>query len=276
MLNHFYKKLSAYFQLSIYFLLATLPTLLQKAYSQSWDQQGITKVFKVEQEFFLDKIEVKNQTEECVLILPGYPGGKSKNEDIAQALSRHLKIPSFILHYPGIGKAKGYFSFTKSKDTAIKSIQEILDYGFKKITLIGNSWGGHLSLEIFNQCSSNISRLILISPLSFKISDEDVILAAIRQFLQNEKDRSYNLSEKELSLDFNNQSFNPSALVNKKNIPILLIHGKIDSIIPIQHSEQLTKLPSFRDSDFLILQNEDHDIQDRELLIKEITSYLTK
>lgn len=105
---------------------------------------------------------------EAYLFLHSFPGIQGKNEDIAQAVSHNTGRNAYVIHYAGLGLAKDKtFNFIKSVEESIEVTRSLLEK-YEKLHLVGHSWGGLISLNIFNSFLKPEQRgqLILLAPFT--------------------------------------------------------------------------------------------------------------
>jgi alpha-beta hydrolase superfamily lysophospholipase len=112
-----------------------------------------------------------------LIYVPGFPGeaiprlpGERRVVDVVSDIASHRNLELEIVSYPGI-KNSEQFTFEKTLSHTLKVIQEKTLMGYS-ITLIGQSWGGLISLLAVNQFA--IDRLALITPFLISPSEEDV------------------------------------------------------------------------------------------------------
>lgn len=108
-------------------------------------------------------------TEEAVILFHGYPSTESKNEYIAEHISNFLNKDVFLFHYEGLGNSLGLFSFPKSILESIAYYNWVAKHGYKKITILGHSWGGLIALNLVAEIQQHslIDKVILLSPYNY-------------------------------------------------------------------------------------------------------------
>ena len=169
--------------------------------------------------------------------LHGFPAWSTKNYDIAEQLCL-LGYAVLLPHYPGLGFSGGSFSFTRSRETLEKFL------GFSKrryglpLSLMGHSWGGYLALAL---CRRVDRLLLLLAPLS--VFPTGAALGALIDgiFADSPEDcRLYTKATmrdaiRSLGAAFSLEGFVETAACK----PCLIVHGKDDSVIPVQDSRAL-------------------------------------
>jgi pimeloyl-ACP methyl ester carboxylesterase len=172
-----------------------------------------------------------------VLILHGFPGWNTKNEDIAMNLALH-GYGSYLVHMKGLGESNGKFSFESVVDETRKIAEFICKvHGVEKLAIVGHSFGGFLALSLKDIASS----LVLLSPLSCLDRKDKIDLIANEFYEKTEGKTVYDSSEElkkgfvELSQHYSFDDLN-SGLTDIKT---LLIHGTKDERIPVEASRAL-------------------------------------
>ncbi|EKD51334.1 MAG: hypothetical protein ACD_62C00281G0005 [uncultured bacterium] len=110
---------------------------------------------------------------EACLFLHGFPAAsrefpmQEKNQDIAAAIAQHLGMDSFVTHYRGLGLSKGRFSFIDSiEESCVVASTLVRTFDYRKVHLVGHSWGGVVALNVFERLASRQGNLILLSPFT--------------------------------------------------------------------------------------------------------------
>ena len=140
--------------------------------------------------------------------------------DLLNNLRNNLQINVLAVEYPGYGIYKGSPSAERVIQDSIKVYDFMLDLGFKKqnILILGRSIGTGAATEL--ALKREIGVLALISPFT---SLKDVVKEMVGSFFKF----------------FLKERFNNIENISKINCPTLIVHGTIDSMIPVEHSFQL-------------------------------------
>lgn len=111
------------------------------------------------------------------IYVPGFPGeavpripGEKRVVDVVAEVAIANNLNLEIVSYPGIRNSE-QFTFEKTLKHTLKIIEEKIEKGYS-ITLIGQSWGGLISLLALNHFS--IDRLVLITPFILSLDSEKV------------------------------------------------------------------------------------------------------
>ncbi len=122
--------------------------------------------------------------DELVIFFHGFPGRTTKNEDVFNFVNEKLGYSTHLFHYKGLGRSKGHFSFLSSIEFSI-SLAKKLSNDFKKIHIIGHSWGGLVGVNAFcNVDEQKRGALILLNPL-VKIPGQEQILGIVKNSFEN-------------------------------------------------------------------------------------------
>ena len=191
--------------------------------------------------------------------LHGFPAWSTKNYDIAEqlCLSGYAVL---IPHYPGLGLSEGLFSFARARAT----IETFLGFAEREyglpLSFMGHSWGGYLAISL---CRRVERLLLLLAPLS--VFPTGAALSALIDGIFADSPEDCGLYTKatmreaigSLGAAFSLEGFVETAARK----PCLIIHGKDDSVIPVQDSRALAvkaagkvKLVEFEDGHLLYRQ----------------------
>jgi esterase/lipase len=208
------------------------------------------------------------------LIIHGFPSWSTKNYDIAE----HLCLMGYeviIPHHKGLGLSNGAFSFKNSISDIKKLIKSIKkEKPTQKISIIGHSWGGFISLQL-NQYVED--HLILLAPL-LEIPSSLKLNNFVNYFFTNYPKETKSYTKNNLKKEFQElqNNFKLSTFIkNIKRQKLLLIHGILDDLIPIEHSIEFSKKISEEIKFDFIKINEDHRLsKNRDRVFNQIISWL--
>ena len=140
--------------------------------------------------------------------------------DLLNNLRNNLQIYILAVEYPGYGIYKGSPSAERINQDAVKVYEYIVELGFKKnnILVLGRSIGTGAATELAK--SKEIGVLALVSPFtSLKDVVKEMIGGVFKHFLK--------------------ERFNNMENIMKINCPTIIVHGILDTMIPVEHSFQL-------------------------------------
>ncbi len=178
----------------------------------------------------------------------------SKNNKSWETLTPILNskgISVFRFDFYGNGESDGKFeesNLSDSIDATTQAIKLVKDRGFKRIILVGSSFGG-LSSIITASKSKDLYALVLKSPVS---DYGEVHLKRYGEIGMEEWKQKgqapYNPENdsRGLKLDYSfvedYKKYNVYELAKQIKVPTLIIHGSADEIVPVSQSEKLVKI----------------------------------
>ncbi len=125
-------------------------------------------------ETYFETFRNNNISNHVALFLHGYPSDLGdRNADLAEFVFEKTKTDCYVIHYPGLGKSKGEFSFLKSLSAVDEFCIHLKSLGYSHIDFMGHSWGGFLALLSMKHWSEN-SNIALMSPFLFLPKGEEL------------------------------------------------------------------------------------------------------
>lgn len=119
----------------------------------------------------------ERRSREAFLFLHGFPAEQgNKNIDVAAALSETFASDAYIIHYAGLGRSRGSFTFEGSVSDAIAYARHLVtersaaEPGYEKIHVIGHSWGAWVAMNVFASLAPAQGSLALLAPFT-RIAD---------------------------------------------------------------------------------------------------------
>ena len=187
--------------------------------------------------------------EKVVILCHGHSSGKNNKtfETIVPILNK-AGVSTFRFDFYGNGESEGKFEesdLSESIDDTLQAIKLIKDKNFKKIILLGSSFGG-LSSTITASQTGDLYALILKSPVSDY--DEAFLYMHGKQWMDEweKKGQTYKDKEKGLKLNFSfvesYRKYDAYKSAETIKIPTIIIHGNADEIVPFSQSEKLVKI----------------------------------
>ncbi|GAB4227176.1 MAG: alpha/beta fold hydrolase [Chlamydiales bacterium] len=225
-------------------------------------------------------------TPPVVLICHGFAGTKTGRRRhyvrLAQSLAK-AGIATLRFDFRGNGDSEGEMSELTLEGevsdalAALKVIEMDKNLDSERIGILGRSLGGAVSV-LTAQRYEAIKSMVLWAPL---FSSEKW-----KNTWNENKDSPEKLKQfKEIqyfhggmpSKDFLNQFFNlniADAILSLSEIPLLHIHGESDEIIPALYQKDFERIrsSSLAPSNFILIENGDHDFTDPEVQAKAIST----
>ena len=230
------------------------------------------------------KGEVMILFRKAILIIHGFAGGTYDQEELANFLEKNSKFDVYTFTLPGHEKRS--FRTVKYEewiDAAEKQLKKLISYGYKDIYLIGHSMGGVIATYLSTKYRC-IKKLVLVAP-SFKyfVSDElttiDKLKNSIDALKNHEADEVLTRFLK-LPLTSLNEFIKLVAEYKdcylKIKVPTMVLHGTIDTIVPIENSKELYESIPVLAKKIMYLDDISHDVFEEvdEKVLQEIEWFL--
>lgn len=222
--------------------------------------------------------------DKVAVLCHGHSTGKNNktNQTIFSILNAQ-DISTFRFDFYGNGESDGKFeesNLSESIDNTLQAIKLVKNKGFKKIILVGSSFGG-LSSIITASKSQDLYALVLKSPVSdygevYLNRYGETGMAEWKEKGQIFRDPKDNRGLK-LNYSFveNYKKYNTYELAKQIKIPTLIIHGSADEMVPVSQSQKLVKiLPNAK---LVLIEGSDHRYKkdaDFKQMIKLISDYI--
>lgn len=223
-------------------------------------------------------------TKPIILMVHGHSSSKyTKNFVTLTDHFNEKNISSFRIDLYGHGESEGKFedcTISEAVDDILQAIEFLNKQGYKKIGLLGSSFGGISSIMAASK-TKDIFLLALKSPVSNY--EEKYMKDQGPQFLAAWKNKGYRdySTTKHDNLKLN-YSFYEDALKNDGYkaaphimVPTLIIHGDEDEAVPVEQSIKIAKL--IPDCTFEIVKGSDHVYtkpEHRDQMLKTISEYI--
>lgn len=175
-----------------------------------------------------------------IVSLHGFPSIRSKqNRELAENLAKLTQQRVRVVLYPGVS-CEGIFSFKKTLEALINEFSILTENS--RVGLLGHSWGGFCSIVLASIYSTQISKMVLMSPL-LKFSKEsnqlrDFFLQAI-----NSSSSIRTLPVDQLAKEFIEiaQEFPAENVIASisPEIDIVLLQARRDEITPTAIAEEM-------------------------------------
>ena len=205
----------------------------------------------------------------AVLIIHGFAGGTYDEENLANCLEKSSKLDVYSFTLPGHEKYS--FKTVKYQKWIAESenqLKKLIDYGYKDIYVVGHSMGGVIATYLASKYKE-VKKLVLAAPaftyLTFGENSNtlDKVKSAFIAIRENDKDEILTRFLK-LPLTSINEFVK---LINtysdsykKVSIPILILHGKEDTIVPVESSINVYEKLKSKNKKLILLDNESHDL----------------
>lgn len=182
--------------------------------------------------------------ESIVILLHGFLSSKEDMFIVADALQK-AGIDSLAIDMNGHGESSGQFA-DYSITRAIEDCKAAIDYallsGYSSIGIFGFSIGGFVALNIAKLFPHKVKSLVLGAPVSSFSSVFSKV--DLQEWKSSNMLRENNLG---LNIHLNYEfyedgiAYDGYAKFSEIEVPILILHGTRDDVVPLQQSEELAR-----------------------------------
>lgn len=222
----------------------------------------------------------------AVLIIHGFAGGTYDQENLANYLevNRHLDVYSFTL--PGHDvKSREKATCREWIKESEKQIEFLIDNGYKKIYLVGHSMGGVIATYLSTKYKQ-VKKLVLAAPAFSHLASEEEggLLGALGKSVDIIK--AYDTDEfftrvRKLPIsafkEFLRLVEKYQYTKNEIKVPVMIVHGKKDQIVPISSSIEIFENLNVSKKELILVNGYYHDLfkgSKVKTLSKEIEKFL--
>lgn len=228
-----------------------------------------------------------NRFKKAILIIHGFAGGTYDQEDLATSLETKGGFDVYSFTLPG------HEVKDKTKSTAKMWIKEserqlqlLIDSGYKSIYLIGHSMGGVIASHLA-ATHKEVKKLVLGAPAFSCLASkgEGGLLNIIKNSSQIIKD--FDLKEvisraKKLPISAVKEFFDLveqyKDSIYKVEVPVLIIHGKHDNVVPISMSKNIFKNMKNNKKILIVVEDYNHALfrskEKQDLINNEVRKFL--
>lgn len=187
--------------------------------------------------------------DKMVILCHGHSSGKRNTSfEALVPILNNRNISTFRFDFYGNKESDGKFeesNLSESIDDTLQAIKLVKNKGFKKIILLGSSFGG-LSSIITASRSKDLYALVLKSP----VSDYDEVHVYIHgeKWMTEWKQKGQTMYSEEKGLKLNYsfvedyRKYDAYTSAKEIKIPTLIVHGDTDESVPLSQSEKLVKI----------------------------------
>lgn len=204
----------------------------------------------------------------AVLIIHGFAGGTYDEEELAFHLQKNYKFDVYQITLPGHEKR----SFKKIKyndwiEYSEKKIEQLINYGYDSIYLVGHSMGGVIATYLANKYHQ-VKKLVLAAPafnyITMQNNDTlELLKGGVNLIKNNEKDEIVSRFMKlPLSTigEFKNLVEKYKEEYKKLSIPTLILHGDNDTVVPIASSKVIIDEINTNKKELIVVEKAGHDL----------------
>lgn len=194
------------------------------------------------------------------------------SEDLGDVGSRAALIANetecnvCAVEYPGYGPCAG----KPTEESAVERGRRTLEYvginfpvDYEAVILYGYSIGAAVAVKLARQLNSRIGGLVLQSPF-----------LSIKRLMEHYAKKSTLAS---IASAFVSSAHFPSEeYVVGVTVPLLVVHGARDRVIPAEHGREMCTLCASRDKRFVLDKRGTHERFDRELLLRSLRAFVDR
>ncbi len=215
-----------------------------------------------------------SSTNQAYIFFHGFPGNV-KNEDVAEIFSDQFKADTYLLHYRGLGKLDGSFSFTSAIEEALQLTRRVTEK-YKTVHLFGHSFGGLVAIIAANEVGSKLGKLVLASPLT-ALPDNSTLAEIVKPFLSAPPSLFgvQGLEAILADLDAVRNQYKLSGIAGSLNLKpgqLVVIQASNDAEVPAEQTRQFLEFfstpPKYREL------NQTHAFPDRQSFLKTLLDEL--
>lgn len=223
----------------------------------------------------------------AVLIIHGFSGGTYDQELLCFELEKHNKLDVYNFTLPGHDKRTlKSVKYNEWIEAAEEKIQLLISFGYKDIYLVGHSMGGVIATYLSSKYRQ-VKKLVLVAPAFSYFSpstDSDVtekIKGGVKALQEYD---STEIVNKFLKLPLSSlNEFVDLVETHKESYidirtPVLLLHGKEDSIVPVESSIDIYEKIGVSDKKLVLLEETTHEVFKTYnfIAIDEVSRFLLK
>jgi len=181
------------------------------------------------------------QASKVVIIAHGFTSNKDRPRhiELADALAK-TGIAAFRIDFPGSGESDDREITIRAQ---VKDLGEVIGFlcsqrGYSDVGVVGESLGGVIALEAFDE---HIKALVLWAPVTSAIwtseltEKQEVSLKENGYYIRSKDGKDFKVPMVYVN---ERNSVDQEKLLSRINIPVLIVHGTADNLIPITESER--------------------------------------
>ena len=196
----------------------------------------------------------------------GFPADSGKNEDLAEHLHRQFEVDVYLMHFAGLGRSHGRFTFLGAFEDALFFVKEISARNpYQTLDMVGHSFGALVASHVA-QLIGGIDRLILLAPL-VAVPSPEVVREVLEQFTAERDDHDL------VSLQRETELLGDLRLRVDCCNDLFVLHGRNDSVLDCRTSHTFVQQCGADNVSYRELAC-DHWFEDRGELCQLVGSFL--
>jgi pimeloyl-ACP methyl ester carboxylesterase len=183
-------------------------------------------------------------TERAVIVCPGFTSNKDlvRHERLGQALAAE-GVALLRIDFGGTGESdKREITVAGEVDDLKSAMKYLRSRGYNRLGFLGESLGGLVCLEAYDE---NIVAMVLLAPVtrnrpSLTLSaEQEQALESNGYFILKNGRGDFTIPKSYID---ERNNVDRQKLLSRIKIPVLIVHGLADDIIPISDSEEAVEL----------------------------------
>jgi len=229
------------------------------------------------QDLYVKSFRPSQTSKHGFIFFHGFPGGGVRNEDLGEVIQQRIGSHCYVVHYGGIGKGKGKFSFRRSVEQSLQLVDSIMSQEkLDSLSIYGHSWGGLVAINAAAKIQGKLDKLILVSPYSM-LPPKTMVREILSGYAAADPALAdvFSIDEAVDDVDFIDKNYNPRAAIKKITLKpgaALFLQAQDDGEVPAPLSRSFVPLfpvaPDYREV------KQDHSFTNREELIRTVTDWL--
>ncbi|MAG47838.1 hypothetical protein CL617_04485 [archaeon] len=224
-----------------------------------------------------------NKENPLIILSHGFASSKesSTNIELEKVLNEN-NISTFRFDFYGHGESEGKFeniTISEGVDEVLNCVKFLKEKGYKKLGLVGGSFGGIVSILAASKLGNGIYLLVLKCPVSNHM--EELITKGYRISPEKWKEKGFLEYQKNLRLNYSfyedSVNIDGYKAAESINIPTLIVHGDKDEAVPVEQSKKVSKI--IKDCKLEIIEGANHrfsEEKDFNKMIKLISEFIIK
>ena len=225
-----------------------------------------------------------NNSDTTLFFFGGYNSDMTGTKATALSnFSSKIGVNYVRFDYSGHGQSSGVFKTGTISKWSEESLIFFRKFKTKQNIIIGSSMGGWIALLVALKEKQNVHGIVGIASAA-DFTEEEWNKLSIEEKIEFEKKGSIlfpddEYGDYEVSYVFVNDGLNNLLLKNKIELycPVRLLHGKLDSIVPVSVSEKIIEKIESKDKTIKVIEDGEHSLsrdQDLEILYNQIQSLI--
>jgi len=188
--------------------------------------------------------EPSEETDSAIVIAHGFTSNKdrTRHKQLAGALV-DSDIVAFRIDFGGSGESDDReITISAQVDDLQSAIRCLQNQGYEHIGVLGESLGGITALQAYN---NNVKAMVLWAPVTkarWTAAMDDEQKKSLKEngyFIKEKEGKQFKIPQAYVD---ERENLNREAVLSKVEIPVMIVHGTADKMIPIKDSAEAVDL----------------------------------